>query len=66
MVISFLLGSLISKESVFKRSIPEIIKFKLLPDPVHIDTNDIYQSFVETDQNLSIIKELHWNIVSQL
>ena len=29
-----------------------IFQFKLIPNAIHKDPNDIYQSFVEIDQNL--------------
>ena len=41
-------------------------QFKLLPNPVYIEPDEVYQPFVETDENLTITKELYMTIASQL
>ena len=41
-------------------------QFKLLPHPIYIEPDEVYQPFVEIDQNLTITKELYSIIVSQL
>ena len=41
-------------------------KFKLLPNPVCLEPDEIYRPFVEIDENLTITKELYTTIASQL
>ena len=43
-----------------------IMQFKLLPNPVYLEPDEVYQPFVEIDENLTIIKELYMTIASQL
>ena len=43
-----------------------IMQLKLLPNPVYLEPDEVYQSFVEIDENLTIIKELYMTIASQL
>ena len=43
-----------------------LFQFKLLPNPVYLEPDEVYQPFVETDENLTITKELYMTIVSQL
>ena len=41
-------------------------QFKLLPNPVYLEPDEVYQAFVEIDENLTITKELYMTIASQL
>ena len=41
-------------------------QFELLPNPVYLEPDEVYQPFVETDENLKITKELYMTIASQL
>ena len=41
-------------------------QFKLLPNPVYLEPDEVYQPFVEIDENLTITKELYMTIASQL
>ena len=41
-------------------------QFKLLPIPVYLEPDEVYQPFVEIDENLTITKELYMTIASQL
>ena len=41
-------------------------KFKLLPKSVYFEPDEVYQPFVEIDESLTITKELHMTIASQL
>ena len=38
----------------------------LLPNPVYLEPDEVYQPFVEIDENLTITKELYMTIASQL
>ena len=40
--------------------------FKLLPNPVYLEPDKVYQPFVETDESLTITKDLYMTIASQL
>ena len=40
--------------------------FKLLPNPVYLEPDEVDQPFVEIDENLTIIKEFYMTIASQL
>ena len=37
-------------------------QFKLLLNPVYLETDEVYQPFVETDENLTITKELYMTL----
>ena len=41
-------------------------QFKLLLNPVYLEPDEVYQPFVETDENLTITKGLYMTITSQL
>ena len=41
-----------------------IMQFKLLPNPVYLEPDEVYQPFVEIEENLTITKELYMTIVS--
>ena len=43
-----------------------ILKFRflLLPNPVYLESDEVYQPFVEIDKNLTITKELYMTIAS--
>ena len=41
-------------------------KFKLRPNPVYLESNEVYQPFVKIDENLTNTKELYMTIASQL
>ena len=41
-------------------------QFKLLPIPVYLEPDEVYQPFVDTDKNLTITKELYMTIASEL
>ena len=43
-----------------------LFQFKLLPNPVYLAPDEVYQQFVETDKNLTITKKLYMTIASQL
>ena len=43
-----------------------IFQFRLLPNPVYLELDEVYQPFDETDKNLAITKELYMTIASQL
>ena len=41
-------------------------QFKLLPNLVYLEPDGVYQPFVESDEDLTITKELYMTIASQL
>ena len=43
-----------------------LFQFKLLPNPVYLESDEFYQAFVEIDENITITKELTMTIASQL
>ena len=43
-----------------------LFQFKLLPNPVYLESDEFYQPFVEIDENITITKELTMTIASQL
>ena len=61
-------------EPYFKRNYLQMIRsrnilkfqLRLLPNPVYLEPDEVYQPFVETDENLTITKELYMTIASQL
>ena len=60
-----LVGEPYFKGKIRSRNISKF-QFKLLPNPVYLEPDEVYQPFVEIDENLTITKELYMTIASQL
>ena len=54
----------LSTEDSFQKHVE--FHFKLLPNPVYLEPDKVYQPFVETDESLTITKDLYMSIASQL